>query len=659
MKQLNWYQIFGNVHTIPEGSTVTPTDDVQILLHCANIWDKSYTTIGEVIADDDTLFLTLIDNNAIDYLVRSTTFASSIVASESAMQYIGASDYASETLLSDSTWNTAIDSSSYKDYVVNAKVPKMTSATTPEGTVISSGSDYRAAYTAFDEKLDNSTFWMSKSGMPVYIGYRFVRPIFVSKVEVITLSDTPGPRTSMLQGSTDGVNWDDLGAFVNCSSNNTKYSLGYYNTSDYNDYYRLYITASNRSGGDIAVIKELQFYGREIGGVQSWLKAGGITNKKYTTVSEVLSDLTTLATLMASSDAIDYLVTAKGWAKSISVPVMTSNNAPYGQCIASSEYSSSYSAWKAFDAVDNTMHLTTTGASLSNYYLGYTFNKPVNVNKAVFYADSYVDSYYYNVAVYGGNDISDLHKLSSDVQIKSAYTSQGTEYTAEFTNANYYSIYVLKVESSNAPSTHTSGTVALEVHSLQFYTASITADSNAMADIGMNNYAANTLLADETWKSAIANSTYVESVMNVKVPVMTDDTHPYGACSSTALQSGNAYYAFDKNASTNIVFSSRTGRIIYKFVETVDIYAMRVTPRAGLNPAHSMLKTCTIDNSSDGNTWNNISTIVVADSITEQTFVLPKTTDMYFSLYATGDIWVSGINNSGVIDLQFYGRKDI
>ena len=32
----------------PDGATVTPTDDVQTWLHCANIWNKSYTTISEV-----------------------------------------------------------------------------------------------------------------------------------------------------------------------------------------------------------------------------------------------------------------------------------------------------------------------------------------------------------------------------------------------------------------------------------------------------------------------------------------------------------------------------------------------------------------------------------------------------------------------------------
>ena len=39
----------------PNGATATPTDDVQTWLHCANIWNKSYTTISEVVADTTTL----------------------------------------------------------------------------------------------------------------------------------------------------------------------------------------------------------------------------------------------------------------------------------------------------------------------------------------------------------------------------------------------------------------------------------------------------------------------------------------------------------------------------------------------------------------------------------------------------------------------------
>ena len=499
MKQLNWYQIFGNTHTVPEGSTVTPTDDVQILLHCANIWDKSYTTIGEVIADDDTLFLTLIDNNAIDYLVRSTTFVSSIVASESAMQYIGASDYASETLLSDSTWLTAIDGSAYKDYVINAKVPTMTSDTTPSGVASASSitDSSHPAYYAFDG--NDSTTWQSANGLSQTIQYRFVQSAKLCKCVILS-----GPAVNYLkeydiQGSNDGSDWDVIGSYTNSSSSTSDFSHLINSTAKYL-YFRLNIrdtyqlTASSKYGR----IKTLQFYGRENAGVQSWLKAGGITNKKYTTVSEVLSDLTTLATLMSSTDAIDYLVTAKGWA---------------------------------------------------------------------------------------------------------------TE---------------------------------------------ICSDSNAMADIGMNNYAANTLLADSVWCDAIVNSTYSSSVLNVSVPTMTDNTHPYGECFvSMPGATEPAWKAFDGDDSSVAVVAdvSGEGYIGYEFVSAVKIVGCYVDARA-----NSRLQTYKIQGSNDGTTWNDISEVIALPSSKYGTGAFANTTTYkHIRLYQV----TKTLNNVGYYTIQFYGRKDI
>ena len=131
--QTTYYLTLG----VPDGSTVTPTDDIQTLLNCANIWDKSYTTLTELLSDSTSLQAVISSNNAIDYLVRSTTFASDVTADSTAMSYIGLNNYASNTLLGDATWCSAICNSTYFESVLNVKVPTMTSATTPSGTVIS------------------------------------------------------------------------------------------------------------------------------------------------------------------------------------------------------------------------------------------------------------------------------------------------------------------------------------------------------------------------------------------------------------------------------------------------------------------------------------------------------------------------------------------
>ena len=86
------------IHEPPTGSTATPTDVIQTWLHCANIWDKNYTTISAVLADTTTLLALISSNNAADYMARSTTWASSVVANSTAMTYIGANDYCADNL---------------------------------------------------------------------------------------------------------------------------------------------------------------------------------------------------------------------------------------------------------------------------------------------------------------------------------------------------------------------------------------------------------------------------------------------------------------------------------------------------------------------------------------------------------------------------------
>ena len=498
MKQLNWYQIFGNAHIIPDGKTVTPTDDIQTLLHCANIWDKSYTTIGEVIADDDTLFLTLIDNNAIDYLVRSTTFASSIVASESAMQYIGASDYASETLLSDSTWLTAIDGSAYKDYVINASVPTMTSNTAPYGTAFAYGelSGYEA-YKAFDN--NDTTLWQGRPGALVgTIGYCFVNPVKVAQVKY---RDKYGSKQVTLSHSDNGTDYTVASESATITSGETNYYFSPSSLSSHR-YWRVNITATESS---YFYVETLQFSGRQNAGVQTWLKAGGITNKKYTTVSEVLSDLTTLATLMASTDAIDYLVTAKGWA---------------------------------------------------------------------------------------------------------------TE---------------------------------------------ICSDSNAMADIGMNNYAANTLLADETWAEAIAESAYYTSVLNDSVPTMTSNTQPIGVCSSSSNFSGRAAYeAFDKNAATfwGSAYGGTNSWLQYEFAHKVR--AVKVV-LANMSTGEYGAKKLKIQASNDNFVTIGYESEVFTNTnttATPQYYNISNNTNEFFS-YRVICVETAMPNYWNVGELNFYGRKDI
>ena len=246
----------------PNGATVTPTDDVQTWLHCANVWNKSYTTISEVVADTTTLNTLIANENANDYLVRSTTFATDICSNESAMTYIGLNDYCANKLLADSTWFEAICNSAYFEKVLNVKVPTMTSNTEPYGeayadSIFASNFPY---YQAFDDA--ENTFWQSSnSNKEHYIQYKFTNPVNVRMVEYLNGTDRNWVSKPNVYGSNNGVDWKKLGELTNDNLN--KVTEPIYN-NEYYLYYRLTATPNrNADSMYVMLIRELQFYGRE------------------------------------------------------------------------------------------------------------------------------------------------------------------------------------------------------------------------------------------------------------------------------------------------------------------------------------------------------------------------------------------------------------
>ena len=259
MKQVNWYQIFGQTHTIPDGRTVTPTDDIQIWLNCADIWDKTYTTLAEVLADTTTLSALINSENAVDYMVRSTTWASGVSADSSAMTYIGQNNYCANTLLADATWCEAICNSEYFESVLNVKVPAMTGYTTPEGVASAkSESGSYLAWKAFDR--NDSTYWQCvDNSWPQWIQYKFV-----SSVKVYLASAWWGiryPTQLKIQGSNDSSTWTDLTDTLSGGGTNRTDKYIVTSPSDYL-YYRLNVIQGSASQYNV-YSNAIQFYGRE------------------------------------------------------------------------------------------------------------------------------------------------------------------------------------------------------------------------------------------------------------------------------------------------------------------------------------------------------------------------------------------------------------
>ena len=237
---------------------MTPTDDVQTWLNCANIWDKNYTTVAEILADSTTLLALMSDNNAADYLVRSTTWASTICADATAMTDIGANNYAADALLADSTWLAAISASTYFESVLNVKVPVMTSNTTPSGVCTGTGNIYTTHdyYCAFDGSYENG-WQINQNATSNYfsVGYEFTSAVKCYVGYMYASTNRWG--TWKLQAF-DGSSWIDKSeTIVSTVSDLYEGKLIFTSPAAYSKY-RFYGNVRE----SLPFIQVLQFYGR-------------------------------------------------------------------------------------------------------------------------------------------------------------------------------------------------------------------------------------------------------------------------------------------------------------------------------------------------------------------------------------------------------------
>ena len=264
-------QFYGNytysLIAIPDGSTVTPTDDIQTLLNCANIWDKNYTTLSELLADTTTLQTVISSNNAIDYLVRSTTWATDMCADSTAMSYIGLNNYASNTLLADSTWASAICNSTYFESVLNVKVPTMTSNNTPSGQCVSNKSaqsgygDTYDYFRAFDGDTTTYTALMyNASTSDGYLGYDFGRAVKIYLMTFAHYGESPTRlATAKIQISNDLSTFTDMSNTITFPQDTDIKQV--ISTPQSARYWLLGNMVNNGNGTHLR-INEIQFYGR-------------------------------------------------------------------------------------------------------------------------------------------------------------------------------------------------------------------------------------------------------------------------------------------------------------------------------------------------------------------------------------------------------------
>lgn len=259
------------IETIPEGSSVTPTDNIQIWLNCAGIRDKtSYTTLSDVLADHDTLYRLMASDNAVDYLVRSTTWVSGITSDEYAMKYIGKWNYCSDTLLDDSTWSSSIINSSYWWYVINSNVPNMTSNTTPSGEAsfkYGGLNANREAWKAFDGTFNHADADLAASNKTYettddYIKYEFAEPIKYARGRIWWDSAGAAYKTIMIDVSTDDSTYTEVYR-ANIAQAVKEYTFISSSAVDAK-YIRCHMIGGRWGGGDERMlVDQLHFYVRQ------------------------------------------------------------------------------------------------------------------------------------------------------------------------------------------------------------------------------------------------------------------------------------------------------------------------------------------------------------------------------------------------------------
>ncbi len=125
------------------------------------------------------------------------------------------------------------------------------------------------------------------------------------------------------------------------------------------------------------------------------------------------------------------------------IPVMTSNTSPYGVASASSA-NSSYPAYKAFDNNDSTYWLHANAGSISNQWIMYKFESPVQASKFdIKWVKPYVASVSYKIQ--GSNDNSEWHDLTDNIttinDVENETLNNNTAYL-------YYRLYINSQTSS-------------------------------------------------------------------------------------------------------------------------------------------------------------------------------------------------------------------
>ena len=656
------------LYTIPDGSTVLPTDDIQTWLACAAI-DKDYTSLSDVYSDEIVLRKLMTDDNAIDYMVRSKSFAG-----------VG-------------------------------NVPKMTSNTTPEGRAFSSGSPAgNDAYMAFDHDDDTEAKATTATTTPGYfIGYIFDEPIDIG--QIICDGTTGYAITWKLQTSNDTTNgtdgtWTDAGYTLQSGSAIGKTRTNFSSRITAKAF-RLVSTAIESSGTTYFTLRELNF-------------------------SKWMSNLTEIELAMGYIGAYDYAAEQclddEDWRKAIInseyseqvihglIPVMTSDTQPRGEASGSSVYSGTH-YYSAFNG-DLTTYWVSELNEVVNSYIQYEFPEPVKAVRMKYQIAGSQSTYTQHdvtLTLYGSNDdfatpgvllktINQVAANNKTIQtidfdndtayksyrlMYSDYTEIYTQYSQKFTCCAELQLYGhntgavqnwLKAAGLDRPYTSLQDVlddkptlqILMTNHAAVNYLVTakaliegITADESAMKYIGRRNYASETLLSDSDWSLAISESNYWDKVLSPSIPTLAADSAK--VIKSSELTGSEAWTAFDNVDSSGwAAVDTASGShlnnayIGYDFDEPILVNRIQFDNFKVSASQYTFTASLRIEGSNDGfvSDVHDLSGTITTSS-RENIFNLSNDTKYrYYRVFIT-DFTSNSQAKPYLNTLQFYGRADV
>lgn len=319
--------------------------------------------------------------------------------------------------------------------------------------------------------------------------------------------------------------------------------------------------------------------------------------------------------LTAITGVVDKFLASTYWERYLKdhVPVMTANNAPYGETAYSSSFGSGSEAYKSFDGISTTQWRPTSGAT--NNYIGYLFKNPVKVKKVSITAESVGASAPTSIAFkLQGYDGETWHDI--DTITLTGYSSTISTFFFDVSNDSYY--------------------------------------------LGYRIFTSELLFVNNQWGVYQNELQFYGRSLNVSVPIMTSNVLPYGECSGNF--DDTAYKAFDGATTTQgtATILTQPKYLGYEFPDKVCVKAVEISEinnRITYRPWHMQLK-----GSDDGFTTESLITSLVGSNNVVSELLTFNNSDAYkgFRLYVQDAYDGASTSEASTVYcnldcLQFYG----